>query len=379
MGPAAMNPHRADFLLPANGVYALSHSVGCLTRTARAALEAEFFRPWETHGGEAWTQWLPAIDRFKVALAKLLGGQAAHFSPQVNLSSAVSKLLSALPRRLGRDILVAHEESFPSIGFALDRAGGFERRLIEGDPCDFTIWRDALNDRVAAVVVTHVHSNSGAMEPVRAITQRCRELGISSIVDVAQSAGIVPISLEDFDADIVVGSCVKWLCGGPGAGFMWIRPELLPHLTPTDVGWFSHRDPFEFDIRHFEYAPDARRFWGGTPSIAPYIVATQGIETLQRIGIAAIHAHNRRLVRIFLEPIAEPYTKQLRLEIIGGTLCLPLGLHASAVASALQAGGHFFDTRGTSLRLSFHIYNDQDEARDLGQICAAALVGAPHT
>jgi kynureninase len=378
MRPAAMNPHRADFLLPPNGVYALSHSVGCLTRTARAALEAEFFRPWETHGGEAWTQWLHAIDRFRAALAKLLGGQAAHFSPQVNLSSAVSKLLSAFPRRPGRDTLVTHEESFPSIGFALDRAGGFERRLIAGDPCDFTIWRDALNDRVAAAVITHVHSNSGAIEPVRAITQRCRELGISSIVDVAQSAGIVPISLEDFDADIVVGSCVKWLCGGPGAGFMWIRPELLPDLTPTDVGWFSHRDPFEFDIRHFEYAPDARRFWGGTPSIAPYVVAAQGIETLQRIGVAAIHAHNRRLARIFLEQIAEPYTKQLRLELIGGTLCLPLGLGAGAVARALQAGGHFFDVRGTSLRLSFHIYNDQDEARDLGQLCAAALVGAPH-
>src|ERR1700730_18498599 len=111
MRPAATNPHRADFLLPPSGIYALSHSVGCLTRTARAALEAGFFRPWENHGGDAWTQWLHAVDGFKAALANLLGGQAAHFSPQVNLSSAVSKLLSALTRRPGRDTLVAHEES----------------------------------------------------------------------------------------------------------------------------------------------------------------------------------------------------------------------------------------------------------------------------
>jgi kynureninase len=365
--------HASEFLVPDSGIYALSHSVGCLPRTAPQALETLFFRPWEHCGGDAWPQWLLATDRFREGLSKLLGGHAEDFSPQVNVSSAVSKLLSAIPRSSQRDGLVTHEESFPSIGFVLDRALGFRRHLISGDAHDFSVWEDALNDRVAAVVSTHVHSNSGTLEPVRQITQRCRELGILSIVDVAQSVGIVPISIQEFAADVVVGSCVKWLCGGPGAGFMWIRPELLQRMMPVDVGWFSHRDPFEFDIRRFEYAPDSRRFWGGTPSIAPYVLANHGIETLQRIGIDAINAHNRRLARIFLELIPEYYAKQIRLEAIGGTLCLALGARAGSVAAALRAGGHFIDARGSRLRLSFHVYNGDEDARNLGQACSMAL------
>ena len=366
--------HRADFMLPDRGVYALSHSVGCIARAARAALEAEFIQPWAVAGGDAWPIWLRSIEQFREELAALFGSTAACFSPQVNVSSALSKLLASVPRTPMRDTWLAHEGSFPSMGFVLERAAGFRRQLLVGPAQDFTLWHDALTERVAAAVITHVHSNSGAVEPVRDIAARCRELGILSVVDVAQSAGILPISLDTLGADVVVGSCVKWLCGGPGTGFMWIHPEVLPRLCPTDVGWFSHRDPFELDIRHFEYAADSRRFWGGTPSVAPYVVATHGIATLQRIGIDEIWAHNRRLARIFLQQLPDAYGQEVPLDCIGGTLCLPLGEAVGAVASALQAGGHFFDVRGSRLRVSFHAYNGEDEARLLGQVCGAALV-----
>ena len=365
--------HRDEFMLPDRGIYALSHSVGCIPAATRAAFEAEFTRPWATAGGEAWPVWLRAIDRFRAALAVLLGGAAADFAPQTNVSSGLSKLLAAMGKTVGRDTWVTHEGSFPSIGFVLERASGSKCRLLVGPPGDLALWDDALSERVSAAVITHVHSNTGTIEPVRGITTRCRELGILSVVDVAQSAGIMPISLDALGADVVVGSCVKWLCGGPGAGFLWIRPGVLPTLRPTDVGWFSHSDPFEMDIRHFEYAPDARRFWGGTPSVLPYVAAAHGIATLQRIGMDAIRTHNRRLARLFLEQLPEHYAEQLQLESIGGTVCVPLGDAVAAVASALQAGGHFFDLRGDRLRVSFHCYNSEDEAELLGRLCSGAL------
>jgi selenocysteine lyase/cysteine desulfurase len=344
--------------------------VGCLPRGAAQALGESFFQPW-AQAGDAWPQWLQAIEAFKSGLARLLGGRAEDFSPQVNLSSALSKLLPALRAQSSRSILLTHANAFPSMGFVLERATGFERQLFSGAAADAEAWYEALNETIAAVVITHVHSNSGVIEPVRAITERCRTLGITSIVDVAQSAGIIPIALDELGADLVIGSCVKWLCGGPGAGFMWVRPELLVTLAPADVGWFSHDNPFELDIAHFQYAADARRFWGGTPSIAPYVLATHALELIDRIGVAAIRLHNRKLKQAFIAQTPGP---SVRSEAeTGGTVCLQLNQRAETVAAALRTAGHFFDKRGQTLRLSFHIYNEESEARDLGRLCAAAM------
>src|SRR5258707_405115 len=102
-------------------------------------------------------------------------------------------------------------------------------------------------------------------------------------------------------ADVVLGSCVRWLCGGRVAGFWWLGPGLMRQLKPVDVGWFSHADPFEMDIHSFRYADDARRFWGGTPSVAPYAIATAGLELLGAVGIEAVLAHNRALIDAFLQ------------------------------------------------------------------------------
>ena len=218
-------------------------------------------------GGGAWDSWLKAIQGFRDSLAFLLGGNAADYCAQANLSSGLAKLLPALPEPPNsRAVLLAAEDSFPSLAFVLQHArrSGFVARLIPHahDPSIEETWADALTSDVAATLVTHVHSNTGAVAPVAKIAALCRERGIRCIVDIAQSAGILPLSLAELGADVVLGSCVKWLCGGPGAGFMWINPALVEELAPPDVGWFSHADPFECDVHSFRYATDARRFWG---------------------------------------------------------------------------------------------------------------------
>ncbi len=377
-----MNAWRDAFHVPGPGPYALSHSVGCLPYRALAALHETYLQPWETAGGDAWPQWLTVIDRYCEALAGLLGGNARAYCPQVNLSSALTKLLGALPPPApDRNVLLASEDCFPSLAYVLARAGhaGFRCRLLPRtiDPADVADWRDALEDAgVYGALVTHVHSNSGAVAPIEAVADACRARGILCIVDVAQSAGVLPIDVDRLGADVVLGSCVKWLCGGPGAGFMWIRAGLWESLQPVDVGWFSHARPFDGDPRVFEYAPDARRFWGGTPSIAPYALAAASVGQIAAIGIDRIQAHNLALKRALLaglpgelHPLPDPART-------GGTVCLPLGGHCQAVTSALRRAGVRFDVRGRTARLSFHVYNTPaDVSLVLEAIDAAIATG----
>src|SRR5271167_213878 len=374
--------HRDEFFVPGPGPYVLAHSVGCLPKLSAAAVDANFLQPWQQLGGEAWDSWLAAIERFRGQLASLLGGNAADYCPQSNLSSGLAKLLPALPRANRRTILLAAEDSFPSLAFVLRRACemGFDLRLIarRHDPADEDVWAEALGADVAAVLVTHVHSNTGVVAPVAKIAALCRERGIRCIVDVAQSAGILPLSVAGCGADIVLGSCVKWLCGGPGAGFMWISPGLVQSLTPADVGWFSHADPFEFDVHSFEFAADARRFWGGTPSIARYAIAAQSMQVIADIGIAAIRAHNIELMNVFRDELPAQWRARLDLDRMGGTICLNLADSLPNVMRVLRANAVRLDCRGPVLRLSFHIYNTAAEAAFVARCLRGEIPSQSH-
>lgn len=360
--------HRDHFHL-VEGVYLLSHSVGLMTKRAAALVEEAYLEPWKTKGGDAWPQWLALIDEFRAALATCLGGQAACYCPQSNLSSALVKYLLALPCMGSPRRVLMHRNAFPSMGFAVEALKDFGISLDflpdASDPCDPAIWNTALVDSNDIALITHVHSNTGAMSPVKAIIDICQAKGAGSIVDAAQSAGIVPINVADWSADMVMGSCVKWLCGGPGAGFMWINPAHIPSLTPRDVGWFSHDNPFEFDISSFKYASDAMRFWGGTPAIAPYALALGSLQTMNTIGVEAIWSHNRRLMRRALEAMPQALSDQINLTRNGGTLCLNVPAEElSNTLARLEKKRVQIDHRSTTIRASFHIYTTVDEVDD---------------
>lgn len=360
-----MTSARELFEVPGPGPYLLAHSVGCLPVAARRAIDEALFAPWTAEGSDGWPIWLEAIDRFRFALATLLDTRADLICPQPGVSAALFSLLSGLPRIAGKDVLLASRHAFPSVGFTMRQFErfGYRLKLVDGDPAAPSTWHDAIDDRVAAVIAMHVHSNSGRVSPIADIAARARKAGAISIVDVAQSAGIVPIDIESWGVDALIGSCVKWLCGGSGAGFLWASPDLIDRSTPANVGWFSHAEPFAFDIDDFRYAPDARRFWGGTPSIAPYVIATAGIGVIGTIGVPAILAHNRRLIGLF----AEAAGVTIDIAGRGGTLCLTAD-DPEGFSYALASADMRFDRRDHIIRLSFHIWNDEAQAAQAGMI-----------
>ncbi len=359
------------FHVPEGGPYLLSHSVGCLPRTARAALDAAYLDPWQNTGGAAWEPWLETIERFRGGVARLLGTSADEVAPQESVSSALFSLLSGLRLENGRNYVVLSEQAFPTVGYVaqgLERLG-FRTRLIPAghSPGDARTWERHIDDEVAAVIAMHVHSNTGVTSPISEIAALARQRGAMTIVDAAQSAGILPVTPREWGADAVIGSSVKWLCGGPGAAWLWLRGELTSAIEPLDLGWFGHEDPFEFDIRRFRPAADARRFQGGSPSIAPFALATAGLDVIDRIGQEAILRHNRACIAAF----AEAAGCDIDMTDRGGTLCL-LFEDVAHLNAALGPDGFRYDVRGQCLRASFHAWNTPEEAEALGRTIAHA-------
>ncbi len=359
------------------GTYLLSHSVGCLPTGAKAALDDHYLNPWQDTGGGAWPKWLGTINSFCSEIAVILNARPRDICPQPSVSAAFSNYLSSLPEG-NRNKVVMHADAFPTMGFVVQAMAqrGLELVLIEaGKPAnDPAIWVDQITEDTLAVVITHVHSNTGVISPVAEIADACRKNGAVSVVDVAQSIGIVPIDVTSWRTDAIVGSCVKWLCGGPGAGYLWVSPEQVSELSPEHIGWFSHSDPFEFDIRSFNYAEDAKRFWGGTPSIAPYAIALGSIQAVLGIGLETIGAHNLALKNAAIAGLDHDKWLPAVPDELGGTLCLTFGADtAQQIAHTLKESGCHFDQRGSTLRLSFHIYNSFSDA----EIVRAALASAP--
>jgi kynureninase len=366
---------RAHFLHD-RGIYLLSHSVGLPPANTAEIWQHDFLAPWRQASEENWPQWLSGVEDFRAAVAALLGGQSAEVCPQVNLSSALTKIVGSLSFAADRSGLLCAEEDFPSMGFVLQQActPGHTPRYLSADLDlqDPQVWHDVLSQDVGLALITHVQSNTGRQLPVAEITRLCRERGIISVVDVAQSAGVLPIDLGHWQADFVMGSCVKWLCGGPGAGFLWVNPDVLGQCEPKDVGWFSHEAPFEFDIHNFRYARDAMRFWGGTPSVQPYVVATNSINTLLGIGIEAVREHNVAWTDQLLAAVpGEHRVSPQEAELRGGTVVLQYPeARLQRIASAMRESDIAFDLRRTGMRLSPHVYNDCGEIETVADCLA---------
>lgn len=350
--------------------YFLSHSVGCLPKASPVGLADGLFGPWIS--GENWAVWMEELDAFRASLARLLSVKSAMICPQVNISSALTKILFSLPKQAGQDIILLSERDFPTIGFVAKQAEalGYHLAFIEGDPTDLDRWNDAIHDKVAVILATHALSNTSQILPVGEICALARNVGALSIVDIAQSFGAVPVDLPGWKPDFVLGTGVKFMCFGPGACFLYAADHLIPKCEPLDVGWFSHENPFEMDIRNFRYATDAMRFFGGTPSPAPYMLANTAMAVWKEVGLGAaqhqIQEHLDSLHQALAEDlIVSPKDKSAR----GATFVLSKK-RGDEVNDELIEAKIKFDRRQQGYRFSLHGYTPAKDVQRLAEILA---------
>lgn len=364
----------ARFHLLPGVTYLKSHSVGCLPRAAEARLREKLLAPW-AETGEAWPHWLEAIDEWRAALAGLLGVEPRDLCPATNVSAGLSRYLSALGAATPRRTILLAPSAFPTIGYVVGglAAEGWRARYLpaDADVRDPASWAAALDGDVALVIAMHVSSNSGALADLAGIAAAAHAAGARCIADSAQAVGVVPVTPALWGADALLGTSVKWLCGGPGAAWLWVAPHDRTALDPAERGWWSHEAPFEMNIADFRYAPDARRWWGGTPDVAPFILSAAGIGEIASIGVERIRAHNLAL-QAMLRDTLEAQTPHWRWPdgAIGGTLCIDTGADQPRVAAALDAQAIKADFRGSVMRLSFHAYSGAEDVAKTVQALA---------
>ncbi|RMA78901.1 aminotransferase class V-fold PLP-dependent enzyme [Umboniibacter marinipuniceus] len=334
--------------------YWLSHSVGRPLQQTAESLHRDYLQYWESP--EPWPLWLKTIQRFKDQVGELINAKPSAVCPQVNISSGLTKLLNAICKDRPKPKILLSEADFATISFVAKQVPNAELHYLpaEADVTKMSTWLDHLSDDLDVALITHVFSNTGMRAPVKEVVASCRERSIHSIIDIAQSVGIVPIDVSEWQCDAVIGTSVKWLSGGPGAAFMYVEPEFCATLEPSDVGWFSHQNPFEFDVHNFEYDQTSHRFLGGTPSVAPFAIAAASIAEINQLGVAKLLAHNHEMSALMMADTPDSWwSSPCNPTQRGGTLIFnpPMSI-AERLLKAYQQGDIYLDQRETGFRLS---------------------------
>jgi kynureninase len=347
----------------------VSHSMGAPPLDAREAL-ARYHEQWADGGPEgAWPQWLDEARTIADGIGAIIGAPAGSVALAPNVSVLQSALASALDLRGERNEVVYEALQFPSLAYvwtAWERAGARTVRIPTDDGRTIPTERicAAITERTAIVVLSHAYYQSGVVIDVPTIVARAREVGALVVLDAYQTTGTYPYDVVALDLDVVVGGSHKWLCGGPGCGWIYVRPELAEQFRPLVTGWFAHKNPFAFDAPPIDYATDQMRWATGTPTIPGYLAAKPGHDLIREIGVPAIREHNVRLTTHLTQAALErgwrvstPHEAAKRTGWVG--IDVPDG---DRILHELIARRIYVDYRpGCGLRVSAHFYTTDEE------------------
>jgi kynureninase len=362
--------YRKDFPILDRTIYMISHSLGAMPARVHDRLR-EFADLWATRGIRAWAEgwWeMPVTTGDKIA--RIIGADPGTVVMHQNVSVCQSLIVSCFDLTQKRNKIVYEALNFPSVMYVYEahvRAAG--ARLVEVPSDDgLTIETErllnAIDEETLLVPISHVLFKSGYIQDVRAVVQKAQSVGAKVVLDVYQSAGTVPIDAKALDVDFVVGGSVKWLCGGPGAGFLYVHPALHHKLEPKVTGWMAHRDPFAFEPGPITYAPGIHRFLHGSPGIPALYAAESGYEIILAAGVGKIRAKSIRQTSRLVE-LADQYGWQVKsprdTAKRGGMVAVDV-LHAAAVVRELARRDILVDFRpGVGIRIAPHFYTSDDE------------------
>jgi len=350
---------RTEFPLLDRYIYFNACSLGPLPRRGRDAL-ARYGQDWDEQGTPVWySTWLPLLARFRDRVGELLRAPAGSTAIAPSVSVALTTLATGLPLPEGRRKVLIGELDFPTIGHQWLSRPEFEVEFIPSKD-GMTIPPEAFAERIdaqtALVATTHLFYTTGYLQNVRAIADAAHAAGALCLIDGYQTCGCVPLDVAAMDCDAFVGGCLKWLSGGPGNAFLYVRPELIPQVRPQGTGWFATRDPFSFTLQELVFADDARRLETGTWAMACHYAGLAGLELILEVGVANIQERLRDLTDRILERCAKagvktftPMDRALRCGIVTLECDRP-----EEVESKLHAAGVIVDSRPGRIRLSPH-------------------------
>ena len=360
---------RPEFPTVEATLHFISHSLGAMPRAAEESLR-RYADTWKSRSIRAWEeQWFELPPQIGDTIAGIVGGAPGSVSMLPNTTLAQASALSALSFAAPRNRLVCTAEDFPSIlylyqglarrGVEVIRVPAREnRRVYEEDVIA------AVDERTAVVAVSQVLFRTSQVLDVAPIVRRAHQVGALAMLDSYQAVGTVPVDVVALDVDLLAGGTIKWLCGGPGVGYLYAAPRLAASLEPALTGWMAHERPFDFDSGPMRWSQGPRRFQSGTPAIPALLAAQPGVETVATIGVEAIREKSLRLTERMIG-----WADELGFEVVspreaprrGGTVVLGVP-HAAEVCQALLRSDVMLDHRpGVGIRLAPHFYTREDE------------------
>jgi kynureninase len=297
---------RGEFPILGHTTYMISHSLGAMPERAAVRMR-EFTDTWASRGVRAWEEgWWEMPVTVGNLIGRIIGAGEGEVVMHQNVSVCQALVTSCLTWTGRRNKLITDGLNFPSNDYVyhgLSRLGA--RVVAVASPDGFTLpvelLLDAIDEETQLVSVSHVAFRSSYIQDLDAIVKRAHAVGAMVIADLYQSAGTVPVNVRELELDFATGGSVKWLCGGPGAGYLYVRRGLWDLLEPAATGWMAHEQPFAFEGGPIRYAADAYRFLNGTPNVPALYAARSGYEIVNEIGVPAIRAKSMRQTARLLE------------------------------------------------------------------------------
>jgi kynureninase len=360
---------RAEFPTLATSVHLISHSLGAMPGAVRDRA-ARYVDEWESSSVAAWGEhWLPAVRSLGDLVAGVLGVAPGTVCMLPNVSTVQAVVASCFTFEGRRNRIVYDDLNFSTVHYVWQgqRRRGAEVVVVPSEdgvhpPIEGLLA--AIDERTLLVPISHVLFRSSGMYDARRVIEHAHRVGAKVLLDVYQSAGTVPLQLAEWGCDMACGGSVKWVCGGPGAAFLYVRPDLVGELEPMASGWFSHAEPFAFDMGPMRWAEGAWRMIGGTMPIPAVYTARPGWETIARLGVERIRAKSLRQTRLLRELVeARGFTVNTPRDDAarGGTICFDFE-GAPAVSRELVRRRFFHDYRPRcGLRVSPHFYTSDED------------------
>lgn len=376
---------RSEFpILEKKRGYLINNSLGAMPKKTYQRL-TEYADLWASEGVMAWHRWLPMVEETASMVGRIINAPKGTMMMHQNVSTLTSILISAFDFGGKRNKIVLSELNFPSVVYNWlgQQKHGAKVSVVKSRDGGLNLETEdiiaAIDEQTLVVALDLVLFRSSGLVDIKPIVEAAHRKGAMVVLDCYQATGAVPIDVQALNVDFLTGGSVKWLCGGAGASFLYARPDWLPKLKPLNTGWFSDKHPFDFRFGEVDYADDAHRFMGGSPSVPALYAAQSGYEIIGQVGVDAIRAKSLKQTTLLMEladaqglKINTPRAPHRR----GNTVCVDFE-HSEDCSKKLIEAGFIIDWRPNGgIRVSPHFYNSDDECRAImGEIARLRASG----
>ncbi len=380
--------YRPEFPILEKTTYLVSHSLGAMPRGVYDSLHT-YADLWNTRGVRAWEEawWMLALE-VGDELGEVMNAPRGSVSVHQNVTTCQAVVASCLDFSGKRNKVVFSALNFPSVIYFWEaqRVRGARVEMVKSDdgitvPTERLL--DAIDENTLLVPISHVIFRSAYIKDTKAVIEKAHQVGAMVLLDTYQSLGTVPVDVQALNTDFATGGSIKWLCGGPGVGYLYVRPDLGKRLNPTFTGWFAHEKPFGFEVGPTRYAEPPLKFMNGTTHVPSLYACRPGLKIVREIGVEKIRAKSKRQTSRVLQMAAERgwrINSPMDPERRGGSVILDMP-NSQEVCAELLKRDILVDWRPRAgLRLAPHFYNTDEELERaigaMGEILAKMKVPA---